>query len=217
MLTTNNSFTNDSHRQLWFGTGFSNIAGTVFLMAEGGNDFTSLLNWIDYSGWPGITGNFYIYMSVNGVINGAPIASVAGDTLAFEDDVSDFPVSDGNICYIIQAVEAAVNSYGFKDYAFSNEACARKVLQHIFQTPLPQKAKIRYSNHSCFSETPILITFKVFNRWVSRFLIPIFQPKVGMELLKIRIAPAGIYAYQLIFKGFNKKEVRRIGTVMLVR
>jgi hypothetical protein len=195
----------------------SNIAGTVFLMAEGGNDLISELNWLDYLGWQSGTGSYNIYMSANGVIIGGPIAMVSGDTLFYEDDVSDLPVTDGNICYIVEAIEDSVNSFGFTDNAFSNEACAPQSATAYVPNAFTPKGKNPLFKPIIVFGDPATYSFKVFNRW-GQTVFESGNPSEGWNgTFQEDDAPVGVYAYLLVFKGFNKKEIRKSGTVMLLR
>lgn len=195
----------------------SNIAGTVFLVAEGGNDLTSNLNWIDYTGWEGVTGHFNIFRADNSGIATTPFATVSGDTLFLIDDVSDFPVQDGNICYAVQAVEAAVNTFGFIDSSFSNVACAPQTAAAYIPNAFTPEGKNPIFKPLLVFGDPATYSFQVFNRW-GQLVFASSVPEVGWNgTYQDSGAPAGIYAYQMVFKGFNKKEIRRTGTVLLLR
>jgi len=195
----------------------SNIAGTVFLNAQGGNNFTSELYWLDYFGWQGPTGHFNIYNAGNGWIDPAPFATVSGDTLFYTDDVSDFPVENGNICYVVQAVEQTVNTFGFLDSSFSNLGCApQSPAAYIPNAFTPNGKNPIFKPYILFGN-PEEYSFQVFNRW-GQMVYNSSVPETGWNgVYQNADAPSGIYAYQLIFKGYNKKEVRRSGTVMLLR
>ncbi|MDQ3050326.1 MAG: gliding motility-associated C-terminal domain-containing protein, partial [Bacteroidota bacterium] len=195
----------------------SNIAGTVFLIAEGGNDFTSELNWINYFGWQGATGKFNIYQAgISGILP-TPIATISGDTLFFTDDVSDFPVQDGNICYAVQAVEETVNSFGLLDSSLSNIACAPQSPGVYIPNAFTPKGKNPVFKPYLLFGDPSSYSLEVYNRWGQRVFAS-DKPEIGWQgNYENADAPAGIYAYMLVFKGFNRKEIRRSGTVMLLR
>lgn len=196
----------------------SNVAGTVFLTAEGGNDFISQLLWVDYLGWQGVTGHFNIYMATNGVLSASPLATVSGDTLFYTDDISDFPVQDGNICYAVQAVEDSINSFGFIDSSISNIACAPQSPAAYIPNAFTPKGKNPVFRPFLLFGNPDTYSFRVFNRWGQTvFNSTVAEAGWNGTMENGDAAPAGIYAYLLVFKGYNKKEVRRSGTVMLLR
>ncbi len=196
---------------------FSNISGTVFLTAEGGNDFISEISWLDYIGWQGPTGSFNIYRVIDGIVSGSPFASVSGDTLFFTEDVSNFPAGEGNICYVVQAVEDSVNTFGLLDSAFSNVACApQNASVYIPNAFTPGGKNPIFKPYILFGD-PATYSLQIFNRW-GQLIFSSSNPELGWNgNFEDKESPSGLYLYQLIFKGFNKKEIRRTGTVMLLK
>ncbi len=196
---------------------FSNVAGTVFLTAEGGNDFISELSWIDYIGWQSNTGYFNIYRYSNGMTASQPFATVSGDTLFYSEDVSDFPNGDGNICYVIQAVEDSVNSYGYRDSAFSNVACAPQNAAVYIPNAFTPGGKNPIFKPYLLYDDPSTFSFQIYNRWGQRVFFS-ENPELGWNgSFNDQDSPSGLYVYILVFKGFNKKEIRKSGTVTLLR
>lgn len=196
---------------------FSNIARTAFLTAEANANLTSSLTWSDYSGWPGVTGQFNIYRVENGIVAGAPFAFVDGDTLFFIEDVSNFPGGEGNLCYVIEAVEDSVNNYGFQDRAFSNIACAPQQAAVYIPNAFTPEGKNPIFRPVTIYDDPGTYLLLIYNRW-GQLVFESDNPEVGWNGTFLnKPSPTGAYAYILTFKGFNKKEVRRTGTVMLIR
>ena len=196
---------------------FSNVAGTVFLTAEGGNDFISDISWIDYVGWQSNAGYFNIYRYANGMIASQPFATISGDTLFYSENVSDFPNGDGNICYVVQAVEDSINSYGFRDSAFSNVACAPQNAAVYIPNAFTPGGKNPIFKPYLLYDDPSTFSMQIFNRWGQRVFFS-ENPEIGWNgSYEDRESPSGLYVYILIFKGFNKKEIRRTGTVTLLR
>lgn len=196
---------------------FSNIAQTVFLSAEANANLTSDLAWTDYSGWPGATGQFNIYRVENGVVAGAPFAFVNGDTLFFTEDVSGFPGGEGNLCYVIEAIEDSVNSFGFQDRAFSNIACAPQQAVVFIPNAFTPEGKNPVFRPITIYDDPGTYMLLIYNRW-GQLVFESENPELGWNgTYQNNPSPSGAYAYILTFKGFNKKEVRRTGTVMLIR
>jgi gliding motility-associated-like protein len=197
---------------------FSNTAKTVFLQAEGGNDFVSTLEWDDYSGWLGETGYFNIYRVVNGVRQGLPFLTVSADTFTIQHDVSEIPIDAGdNYCYVVEAVEDSVNSFGFQDRVFSNEACApQEPLAFVPNAFTPGGKNPVFKPVTLFAQ-PGTYSLRVFNRWGQQ-LFESGNPETGWDgFFEGKEAPQGIYVYHMVFKGYNLKEVRKTGTLLLLR
>ncbi|HEX5002633.1 MAG TPA: gliding motility-associated C-terminal domain-containing protein [Bacteroidia bacterium] len=196
---------------------FSNVAKTVYLEAEGGNDFISTLTWDDYSGWPGPTGSYNIYRLVNGVRPPIPFASVGAGIFTLQQDVSSISLDAGdNYCYVVEALEGALNMYGFMDNAFSNEACApQEPLAFIPNAFTPGGKNPVFKPVTLFA-LPGSYTLRVFNRW-GQEVFKSDSPETGWDgQFEGSAAPQGIYIYQMVFKGYNLKEVRKTGTVLLM-
>jgi hypothetical protein len=196
----------------------SNVAKTVFLQAEGGDDFISTLNWDDYSGWPGPTGSFYIYRVVNGIRQAIPFMMVSADTFTVTHDVSSIPLDPGdNYCYVVEALEDSVNSFGFQDRVFSNEACAPQApLLYVPNAFTPGGKNPVFMPVVLFAQ-PETYSLRVLNRW-GQIVFESGNPTLGWDgRFESRDAPVGIYIYQVVFKGYNLKEVRKTGTVLLIR
>jgi gliding motility-associated-like protein len=195
----------------------SNVAGTVYLMAEGGNDYMSELNWIPYFGWNYPAGSYQIFSVSNGNISTTPIISVQGDTVTYLDDVSDFSGNDGNICYVILALEDSVNLFGLSDSAYSNIACAPQAPSVFIPNAFTPGGKNPLFKPIILFENPLTYNFKVFNRW-GQTVFETINPEQGWNgEYNNKDAVAGAYAYLLVFKGLNKKEIRNSGTVMLIK
>jgi len=195
----------------------SNIAGTVHLFAEGGNDYKSQLDWSAYTGWQNLPGSYQIFRVIGGTVASTPIATLSGDTLTYNDDVSDFSAGDGNICYVIQAREDSINTFGFSDSAFSNVACAPQAPSVYVPNAFTPGGKNPVFKPFLLFEHPATYSLRIFNRWGQQ----VFEtdiPGTGWNgKYNDKEAASGIYAYTLVFKGLNKKEIQRMGTVVLIR
>ncbi|MBK8876221.1 MAG: gliding motility-associated C-terminal domain-containing protein [Bacteroidetes bacterium] len=196
---------------------FSNIAGTVLLTADALENLSSSLSWSTYTGWTNDPGTYAIYRVINGVTDAAPFAWVNGDTLTYNDDVSAFPGGDGNLCYVVQAVEDSVNVFGLLDSAFSNQACApQQAVAYIPNAFTPGGLNPVFVPVTIYDD-PETYSLQIFNRW-GQLVFSTLNPNQGWDgTFENNDAPTGVYAYLLVFKGFNKKEVRRTGTITLLR
>ena len=148
---------------------------------------------------------------------GAPFAFVNGDTLFFTEDVSGFPGGEGNLCYVIEAIEDSVNSFGFQDRAFSNIACAPQQAVVFIPNAFTPEGKNPVFRPITIYDDPGTYMLLIYNRW-GQLVFESENPELGWNgTFQNNPSPSGAYAYILTFKGFNKKEVRRTGTVMLIR
>ena len=58
---------------------------------------------------------------------------------------------------------------------------------------------------------------RVYNRW-GQLVFETDTPTLGWDgRFEGTDSPTGIYIYQVVFKGYNLKEIRKTGTVMLIR
>jgi gliding motility-associated-like protein len=193
------------------------LTATVFLTGEGGNDYTSRLSWTSYIGWNQIPGSYKIYRVVNGVRAGTPFVSVAGDTISFEEDVSNIQIPGGNLCYVIQASEDSVNIFGFSDSAFSNIACAPQAASEFIPNAFTPGGKNPVFIPYLLFDDPSTYSLRIFNRW-GQMVFESETPQLGWNgRFQEQDSPAGVYIYHLVFRGLNKKEIRRMGTLSLIR
>ncbi len=81
------------------------------------------LSWSSYGGFDGNITEYRIYRGEDGIYGNTPIATTLPGVRSFVDDVSEYYGSQGQYCYRVEAVES-LNSYGFTETSFSNNACA---------------------------------------------------------------------------------------------
>lgn len=198
--------------------GTSNEAKTIFLEAQFDPVAKiSYLNWSAYREFNGSIIAYTIYRGIDGVFNGAPIASVPSHTLSFEDDMNSI-VSSGKICYRVEAVEAT-NIFGINEISRSNDVCI--VLPPLIYIPnafMPDGInKIFRPVLSDFDATDY--DFTIFNRWGQ----VIFQTNLydegwdGIIPATNREASAGTYLYMVSVKDANGVEIVQRGHVTLLR
>lgn len=195
----------------------SNIAATVFLTASESGEFISDLKWTNYLGWQNAAGSYKIYRVTNGVIDPLPVNSVGGDTLNFEEDISETAGGNSDVCYVVLAMEDSVNQFGFSDSAWSNIACVPlPAISYIPNAFTPEGLNPVFRPVVLF-ENPEQYSFRVFNRW-GQVVYETNLPNEGWKGdFNGTDSPTGVYAWQLIFRGMNRKEYSKSGTVTLIR
>jgi hypothetical protein len=195
----------------------SNIAATVFLTADEAGELISNLQWTHYLGWEYPAGSYRIYQVVDGAIQPTPVSDVGGDTLTFEEDISATPFGSGNVCYAILALEDSLNQYGFSDSAWSNVACVPLSPSSYVPNAFTPGGLNPVFRPVVLFENPERYSFRVFNRWGQ----VVYDTSIPSEGWKGDFngseSPTGVYAWQLIFRGINRKEYTKSGTVTLIR
>jgi gliding motility-associated-like protein len=194
-----------------------NVARTIHLQVENNEGQANLLTWNDYEGWPGPTGIFNIYRVVNGIIQIPQIANVNNSVLTYNEDVSSIGQVLDEYCYVIEALEEQVNSYGFIDSSFSNVACAVQEPYVFIPNAFTPGGKNPVFRPVIVFGDPATYDLRVYNRW-GQLVFESDQPTTGWDgTYDGELSPAGMYVYQLIFKGFNQQEILRTGTVLLLK
>ena len=196
----------------------SQVSQTILLTGISPEQYVNSLEWTNYSQWPAGVGQYNLYLTVNGVTSPIPVATfLPGDSTYIQSVLNSF-YSDGNFCYVIEAVEAPGNPYFFQDTARSNEVCLIQepnifipnafhpggFLNEIFT---PSNAFVSTENYS----------LRIFNRW-GEMIFETTDPKVGWDgTTNGRYAPEAVYVYLLQAVQADGSEILRKGSVTLIR
>lgn len=198
--------------------GVSNEAQTILLSVQFDDVAKiSYLNWSAYREFNGSIIAYNVYRGIDGIFNGAPIATLASYELSFEDDMNDI-ISSGKICYYVEAIEAT-NVFGINEISRSNEVCL--VLPPLIYIPnafMPDGInKIFKPIVSDFDANDY--NFTILNRWGQ----VVFQTNLydegwdGIVTATNREASSGTYLYIVNVKDANGVEVIQRGHVTLLR
>jgi gliding motility-associated-like protein len=194
-----------------------NTVSTIFLQAEGGNDYVSRLNWTVCSGWDGPVADYKVVRVYSGIITSEIAGQTSPDTLEFKEDVSNLSTPDGNFCYVIMSTETGPNQYGFSDISYSNIDCSpQEPIAFVPNAFTPGGLNpvfapvIRFNNDS---EYQMLI----YNRWGQL----VFETKSILEgwdgTQNGQDAQQGTYFYSIKSKGLNGNEIAKSGLLHLIR
>lgn len=195
----------------------SNIAATVYLTADEGGDLISNLNWTPYLGWQFPARSYEIFRVLDGIIQGSASTVVGGDTVTFSEDLSDIQAEAEVICYVVLAHEDSLNLYGFSDSAYSNIACVPLPAYSFVPNAFTPGGLNPIFKPVVLYENPEQYVFRVFNRW-GQVVYETNLPSDGWNGAHNGTeSPSGIYGWQLIFRGINRKEYNKSGTVTLIR
>lgn len=196
----------------------SNEVETILLKASV-DDVAKLayLTWSDYRGFNGGILNYNIYRGVNGVFNSGPIATVNPSQRGYEDDLNSL-ISNGNICYRVEAVEA-MNVYNFSENSFSNDACVDlPPLIYIPNAFTPEgQNPIFIPVISDFDATDY--TFTILDGWGQT----IFRTNAfdegwdGRNRISGKMCQTGVYTYIVEIRAGNGEAHREIGHVTLLK
>ena len=196
----------------------SQICHTILLTGESIQQYVNSLQWTNYANWPTGVGEYNLFLTVNNISSPLPIASFQpGDSTFIQSVLNNF-YSDGNFCYVIEAVEAIGNPYFFLDTSRSNEVC-------IVQQPnifIPNAFhpggffnEVFYPSNAFVSEKNY--SLRIFNRW-GEMIFETTDPKAGWDgTYKSRYAPEAVYIYLLNSVQPDGTEIVRKGAVTLIR
>lgn len=195
----------------------SNVAATVFLMAEEAGGMNGLLKWTPYIGWQNIPGSYHLFKVQNGIIQPPALAVVGGDTLEYGIELSGVIDPDEDFCYAVMASEDLMNTYGFSDSAYSNIGCIPMTPSCYIPNAFTPEGLNPIFRPILQYEDPNTYTLQIFNRWGQEIFFSEVAASGWNGTYNGTKAPTGIYAYRLVFKGKNRKEYRKTGTVTLLR
>ena len=196
----------------------SQISHTILLSGNSNTDFTNSLNWTDYSDWPMGVNYYNIYLSINGLQNSLPIATVTSSTLGYLHSVIDNYFSDGKFCYIVEAIENSGNPNSFMDTSRSNEVCLTQTpiifIPNAFH-PGGLYNEVFYCSNAFVSAVDY--SFDIYNRWGEN-VFHTTNPQEGWTgIVNGKQAPEAIYIYRLKTKNADGSDLEKVGSVTLIR
>lgn len=176
------------------------------------------LNWSAYSGFDGSILNYAVYRGIGGIFDPTPVALVSSGTLNYIDDVDGVSLTDGQICYYVEALES-FNSFGFAEISRSNVICP--IFAPLIYIP---NAFTPGGDNPLFVPVVSLVdptdyTFTVLDRWgqVVFRSTTIGEGWDGKHPNNNQVAETGTYIYVLQVKDGNGQEVTRRGHVSLLK
>lgn len=196
----------------------SNEARTILLTVQDDDvEKLTYLYWNPYGDWNGSILGYNVYRGYDGVFSGAPIATVSPGQYYFSDDVNNV-VSDGRICYKVEAVES-FNIFGLAERSFSNEACI--TLPPLIYIPnaftpggLNPVFKPILSDFD-----PVDYDFTILDRW-GQAVFRTNQPDEGWDGhidLSGKMAETGTYVYMVTLHDGDGIEIIKRGHVTLLK
>ncbi len=197
----------------------SQVSRTILLKGTADAGGANLLNWTMYEHWPTGVSSYRVFRTVNGLMDPQPLVTVMnGNSLSVVDSVLDDFYSDGEFCYVVQAIEALGNPYFFIDTVFSNEVC-------VIQQPtmfIPNAFHPGGGINEIFRPYPQFVssddyTFRIYDRW-GELIFSADDPQIGWDgSMDGKQAPEAVYVYQIESKQPDGSTFRRVGSVTLIR
>ncbi len=197
----------------------SQISRSILLTGAAQPEYTNDLSWNDYFDWLGTVSRYNLYRRINGILSAVPIFTFyPGDPLNYTDTVIDEFYSDGEFCYVIEAVEGFGNPYFFLDSSRSNEICLHQdpaiFIPNAFH-PGGGLNEIFYPSNG-FVDTKTY-SLDIFNRW-GAVIFHTDNPRVGWDgSTNGTQAPEAVYIYLLKAMKSDGTPIEIVGSVTLIR
>lgn len=197
----------------------SQISNTILLSGFAEPEYTNSLNWTPYASWPGSVDHYNLYIRINGVLSNVPLYTFySGDPFSYLDTVIDDVFSNGEFCYVIEAIEGSGNPYFFLDSARSNEVCLNQdpaiFIPNAFH-PGGGLNEIFYPSNG-FVDTKTY-SLDIFNRW-GEVIFHTGDPRIGWDgSTNGKSAPEAVYIYKLKAEKADGTPIEKVGSVTLIR
>ncbi len=196
----------------------SQVSNTILLAGNADPEYINSLNWNAYASWPTGVNHYNIYQSTNGTIGAVPIATITSAPFSYLESVFDNYFSDGEFCYVVEAIEETGNPNFFTDTSLSNIICLQQppliFIPNAFH-PGGETNTVFYPSNSFVSSTDY--TFDIYNRWGEN-IFHTTDPYAGWDgSYKGNFAQEGVYIYRLRAKNSDGSDIEKVGSVTLIR
>ncbi len=191
--------------------------GRTILLSVTPNDLSlvNTISWNPYAGWDGQIAEYRLYRSLNGIFDANPIAIIPGNLRHYDDPVGNLLETTGEICYLLEAVETT-NSYGISEISHSNIGCA--VMEPKLWVP---NAFTVGGLNPVFKPVTGYVDFdtyqlRIYNR-LGQLVFFSSELHTGWDgRHEGRIAPEGVYIWEISFRDGEGKFYERNGFVTLL-
>lgn len=191
----------------------SDTSNTIVLQAVPTPDLTATLTWNDFSRYAGGVSNYEIYRSVNN--NYSFAGSVPAGTNTFVDDVSPFTDYEGHFVYYVQAVEGAVDGFGFHEKSQSNYAevyvDARVLVPNTFTPNGDGRNEVFIPVGNFVDATEYKLS--IYDRWGQKF----FETNDMEQGWDGKGREPGLYVYHIDYKSSLGEYKQANGTITLIK
>ena len=184
------------------------------------NLFHNFLNWTAYTDWD-TSGNgvevYNIYRVLNDQQELVPSFSLT-DRFSLIDSLMQHYITTGKeVCFVVEAVEADGNDYGFKENSLSNKLCF--TTNPIFWIPnafAPEGVNTEFKPVISFGDWQNY-SLQIYDRY-GQLLFESNNQEIGWDgKVDGKIASIGNYVYRITINNFKGDQVQKMGVVTLVR
>ncbi len=173
------------------------------------------LSWTATEGWSEGVEKYYIFRTVPGVVPTAPVDSVDGNTLQYQEPAPTSGVEDGRTIYFIQGLKKSAS--GERITSTSNRIPLYKAATLYFANAFrPDGINNEYKPiFDFFGGSNYL--FHIYNRW-GKLVFETQDINQGWDgTTNNNPAQPGTYVYVVSYLSVNGEEVQHKGTVTLIR
>ena len=198
---------------------YSDLLRPILLRTQSDDELLiNTLTWMPLQGWEGTIEKYEIYRGTEGVVSGAPIATVGGGVLFYQDDVSDLIESgvSGEYCYQVVAYEQ-FNPEGVDETSMSNVSCT--YLEPLVYIP---NAMVIGGFNDVWKPVMNLYQFdsyelKIFAR-KGQMVFSSSDPELGWDgKYKGEYVPFDVYYYEVVFRDSKGGIKVRNGHITVVQ
>ncbi len=192
----------------------SNLVKTILLKVEDDKEkiFTKHLTWNDYSGFGGGVSGYKVYRIINDIAETNALVTTNASTNFFTDNLEQAASMGSKIEYLVQAIEAPGNTWGFKEVSNSNSSPVY-VEGRIF---VPTAFAPYGANKTWLPVTHFIdkneYRVRVYNRWGKK----VFETNTDTQAWDGANCLADIYVYLITYKNSRGEYQEAKGTVMLL-
>ncbi len=195
----------------------SNIAHPILVHATANPDFSNTITWTPYSGFQGGDSIYYLYRSVDGVLNPNPIARLPFGKNTYVDTITHFGNSQGEFCYKVKQLEARLDTFKFKDSTFSNSSCAEQSPSFYIPNAFTPNGKNPIFIPSTLFTNIHLYDLNIYDR-LGELIFETNDPLKGWDgTYKGNMVPTGVYIYTIIITGQDDTQTKQLGSVTVLR
>jgi hypothetical protein len=191
----------------------SEAANTMVSVSYALEDFKNHISWNSFNNW---NGDLFIYRSISGVWDPAPLTYVSSSMNMFIDtNLTSYLSSSGLFCYYLEARNPDGSKRGT-----SNISCLRQTPKvYVPNTFIPSSA---VEANRIFKPFNVFVNgydyrLVIYNRWGMKIFVS-HDPNEGWDGMSGGVLqPAGVYAYDLHFFLADGTLFEKTGSITLLR
>ncbi len=196
---------------------FTNTMPSILLQGNIRSQNEIFLEWNEFSGWNGSIEAYEVYRVINGTIEPSPVSTLAPGTTEYIDVISESLATISSFDYIVAAVEADDNAYGFQEISYSNilqlQGTPSIYMPNAFRPGGINKIFKPVGNYVDQSN----YTFQIFDRW-GKLIFETQNFAEGWDgVYNGKSMPVGVYVYLLNYQILDGSIASQKGTFVLVR